>query len=76
MLMRLAQGRCDGGLQEMEPATLVPSHSHSFKSESLTQMKRTVAADIAEHIYTCIHESGAIVTISFKGFYTCNKLIT
>jgi hypothetical protein len=25
---------CDGGLKEMEPATLIPSHSHSFKSES------------------------------------------
>jgi len=32
---------CDGGLKEMEPATLIPSHSHSFKSESLSQMKRT-----------------------------------
>ncbi len=25
---------CDGGLKEMEAATLTPSHSHSFKSES------------------------------------------
>jgi hypothetical protein len=32
---------CDGGLKEMEPATLIPSHSHSFKSESLTRMKQT-----------------------------------
>ncbi len=32
---------CHGGLKEMKPATLIPSHSHTFKSESLTQMKRT-----------------------------------
>ena len=31
----------DAGLKEMEPAILIPSHSHSFKSESLSQMKRT-----------------------------------
>ncbi len=32
---------CDGGLKEMEPAALIPSYSHTFKSESLTQMKQT-----------------------------------
>ncbi len=32
---------CDGERKEMEPATLIPSHSHSIKSKSLTQMKRT-----------------------------------
>jgi hypothetical protein len=54
----------------MEPATLIPSHSHSFKSESLTQMRRT-------HLHMHTYENAEqIVMISFKGFYTCNKLIT
>ncbi len=61
----------------MEPATLILSHSHSFKS----RVPDSDEADIAEHIYTCIHmgkrcKNSAIVMISFKGFYTCNKLIT
>jgi hypothetical protein len=62
----------DGGLEEMEPETLIPSRSQSFKSESLTQMKRTYLSTFT-HAY--IWESGAIVMISLKGFYTCNKLI-
>ncbi len=56
---------CDGGLKEMEPAILIPSHSHSFKSESLTQMERTKRSTFT-HAY--IWGSGAIGMISLKGF--------
>jgi hypothetical protein len=41
-----------GGLKEMEPATLIPSHSHS---NIQVQVPDSDEADTAEHIYTCIH---------------------
>ncbi len=42
---------CDGGLMKMEPTTLILSHSHSFKSETLTQISGHSGAHSHIHTY-------------------------